>query len=147
MVSLRRFTAGDAPLLREKREKDASLEEVAAMIRSWESGSFQGRYFEMLALTEEGGVVGSVSLYGRTKSVASLGVEVFPDERGRGYAFEGMRAILELAKERGFGIVQDQVRVDNAASIALHEKLGFETDGYVFKNAKGRDVLIYLLCL
>ena len=36
---------------------------------------------------------------------------------------------------------------DNVVSIALHEKLGFETDGYVYKNAKGRDVLIYSKCL
>ena len=44
-------------------------------------------------------------------------------------------------------IIQDQVHTDNQASIALHNSLEFETDGYVFKNAKDKDVLLYLFCL
>ena len=41
-------------------------------------------------------------------------------------------------------ILLDQVRRDNAASIRLHEKLGFETDGYGYRNQKGREVVLYL---
>ena len=147
MVGLRSFTEHDAAVIREKQMPDASLDEVLALIKEWESKTFQGRYFEMLALTADHTVVGSVSLYGLTDKIASVGMEVFPDERGRGYAAEGMRLIIEKARTRGYRVIRDQVRADNKASIALHEKLGFETDGYLYKNAKGREVLIYLLCL
>ncbi len=55
--------------------------------------------------------------------------------------------MIEAAKGRGYQILQDLVRADNGASIALHEKLGFLTDGSVHTNAGGRQVLIYRLCL
>ncbi len=58
-----------------------------------------------------------------------------------------MRLMIEAAKGRGYQILQDLVRADNGASIALHEKLGFLTDGSVHTNAGGRQVLIYRLCL
>lgn len=40
-----------------------------------------------------------------------------------------------------------QIRADNVASIALHNSLGFETDGYVYTNKKGNEVLIYIKVL
>ena len=147
MIGLRQFTMRDAEVLRDNGMPDASIEEVEGMISAWASGSFRGRYFEMFALTAEGAVVGSVSLYEHTKSVASIGAEVFAGERGRGYASEGMRLVIEKAASLGYRVIMDQVRADNAASIALHEKLGFETDGYRYKNAGGAEVLIYILCL
>ena len=147
MIALRQFSALDAAVLREKQMPDASMEEVLRTIRAWGTKTFQGKYFEMLALTAEDAIVGSVSLYGHTDEMASVGIEVFPDERGKGYATEGMRLIIETAKRRGYRIIQDQVRADNGASIALHEKLGFQTDGYIYRNAKGREILLYLLCL
>ena len=147
MIALRPFTEHDAAILREKQMPSASIGEVSGMIKSWESKTFQGKYFEMLALTADHAVVGSISLYGRTERIASVGMEVFPDERGKGYAAKGMRLIIEHAKRLGYRVIQNQVGADNAASIALHEKLGFETDGYVYQNARDRRVLIYLLCL
>ena len=147
MVSLRQFTDRDAAVIREKQMPDASIEEISRMIRDWQSNRYQGKHFEMLALTTDDAVVGCISLCGHTDKIVSLGAEVFFDERGKGYAAEGMRAAIERAGMQGYRIIQDQVRTDNAASRALHEKLGFETDGYVYTNAKGRNVLIYLLCL
>ena len=147
MVTLRQFSALDAGVVREQMMPDAPMEEVLQTIQAWGSNAYQGKYFEMLALTVDDTIVGSVSLYAHTNRIASVGVEVFPGERGRGYATEGMRRIIETAKMRGYQVIQDQVRADNGASIALHEKLGFETDGYIYRNAKDRKVLIYLLCL
>ncbi len=146
-VYLRQFEYDDAELLRVNQMPDVSIEEVRKIIESWKTKTFEGKYFEMFALTVNDAVVGSISLYGRADTIASIGAEVFPDERGKGYAAEGLKLVMEIAKEKGYQLAQDQVRTDNAASIALHEKLGFETDGYVYNNAKGNDVLIYSKCL
>lgn len=146
-VCLRQFDIDDAELLRANQMLDAPIEEVKGIIESWKLRAYQGKYFEMFALTVNDAVVGSISLYGRADTIASIGAEVFPDERGKGYAAEGLKLVMEIAKEKGYQLAQDQVRTDNAASIALHEKLGFETDGYVYRNAKGRDVRIYSKCL
>ena len=42
--------------------------------------------------------------------------------------------MLEYAAKKGYKIILDQVRKDNLASIRLHKKLGFESDGYVYLN-------------
>ena len=51
---------------------------------------------------------------------------------------------MEYAKDSGFSIVQDQIQTENNASIRLHEKLGFESDGYVYRNKKDQNVVLYL---
>ena len=147
MIGIRHFTEHDAEIIRQKQYPEASITDIREMISEWEAHTHQGRYFEMFAITADNTVAGSVSLYEHSKSVASIGVEVFPDERGKGYAAEGMRLMMKHAGDLGYRVIQDQVRTDNPASIALHNRLGFETDGYVFKNAKGKDVLLYLFCL
>ena len=58
-----------------------------------------------------------------------------------------MLAAMKIAKSKGYQIAFSQIRADNMSSIALHQSLGFESDGYVYKNQKGRDVLIYLKSL
>ena len=146
-MALRPFSHDDAAVVRENMMPDASFEEVSALIEDWGTKRFAGKFFEMLALTVDGTVVGSVSLYEHTEKVASFGAEIFPGERGRGYAPEGLRLLMKKAKAYGYRLLMDQVRADNRASIALHEKLGFETDAYVYKNARDHSVLLYLLFL
>ena len=60
---------------------------------------------------------------------------------------ERNRAALARAAELGFHIVLQQILTDNEASLRLHEKLGFESDGYVYRNAKGREVTLWLKAL
>ncbi len=146
MIRLRKFEERDAAAL-QKQMPDAAPEEIAELIRTWQSGVFDGKPFEMFAVTSDDAVIGSASLYGRSKSVASVGMEIFPDERGKGYASEAIRMILETARNRGCRVILDQVAADNKPSISLHEKLGFETDGYVYRNAKNKEILLYLICL
>ena len=47
-----------------------------------------------------------------------------------------MQLLFGRASGLGYRILVDQVREDNAASIGLHEKLGFESDRYAYKNKK-----------
>ena len=146
-LGIRHFTQHDAAIIQQKQYTETSITDIREMIAEWETNTYRGKYFEMFAVTADGAVVGSASLYEHSKSVVSIGVEIFPGQRRKGYASEGMRLIMNHAGNSGYRIIQDQVRTDNEASIALHTSLGFETDGHVFKNEKDKDVLLFLFCL
>ena len=71
-------------------------------------------------------------------------IDEWNTRRYRGKYFEMFALLMQYAAEKGYRIVQDQVRRDNAASIRLHEKLGFESDGYVYRNQRNQEVVLYL---
>ncbi|WP_081373827.1 GNAT family N-acetyltransferase [Butyrivibrio fibrisolvens] len=58
-----------------------------------------------------------------------------------------MADLLKYASEKGYHIMLNQVRKDNLASMRLHEKLGFESDGYSYRNQKNKEVFLYLKLL
>ena len=147
MITLRHFTENDAELLQAHQLYGKSKEDILSLINEWKSKSYNGKYFEMLAVVNDGTVVGSISLYEHSRGVASIGVEIFADQRRHGYATDAMRLLLTHARERGYRIIQQQVRIGNLPSIRLHENLGFETDGYVYVNRKGHDIILYLKAL
>ena len=147
MISLRPFTTNDAANIKQNQYPEMTLSDIRKMVAEWETHSHQGKRFEMYAITVDDVVVGCVSLYERTKSVVSVGVEVYPYERRKGYATEAMKLIMNRARALGYRVILNQVRADNESSIALHKRLRFETDGTVYQNAKGNDVFLYLFCL
>lgn len=144
MIVLRHFTSHDAAALQRLKFPDRPLGQVEAIIAEWETKTFQNRYLEMLAILRRGTVVGTISLYQHSKDVVSLGPEVFPPYRRQGFAREVMLLAMELARAKGYQTVSQQIRADNAASIALHRSLGFQTDGSVFTNGKGNRAVIYV---
>ena len=147
MIRLRPFTEGDVEILRQGQGQGMSPEEIRAMIAEWNAGTYRGKPFEMYAVEADGAVAGHISLLGQSRSIASVGVEILPEERRKGYAAGAVEQLLALAAQRGCRVIQNQVAADNVPGIALHEKLGFETGGYVYRNARGREVLIYVKCL
>ena len=147
MIELRPVRADDAVILRQELYPAMTLPDVQQMIAEWESGVFEGRPFEMFALTRDGRMAGTISLFGLSPSCASIGPEIFAGERRKGIASSAMRQMMKTAAERGYRIILQQIRTDNAASIRLHEKLGFETDGYVYRNKKDHDVVLYVKSL
>ena len=146
-MSLRHFEEPDTEVLRAFFPSARSQDDIISMIHDWNTLSYKGRYFEMFAIQKDATIVGSISIYERSKSIASLGIEIFAPYRRKGYAYEAMRLLMEHAKRKGFKIILQQVRNDNHASIRLHGKLGYETDGQVYENQKGHKVLIYLMPL
>ena len=144
MLRLRRFDLSDNKLISSRSH--ISLEEANSMIEKWNSGFFNGKYFEMFAVQSdmENSVVGIISLFEHSKSIISIGPEIFMGYRQRGFAKAAMTEAMEIAKQKKYKIVLQQVRTNNHASIRLHESLGFERDDCVYKNAKGNDVYIYL---
>ena len=147
MISLRHFEESDAEVLQTYNLSGKSKDDIILMIHDWHTLSYKGHYFEMFAIQNDATVVGSISIYERSKRIASLGIEIFKPYRQLGHAYETMRLLIEFAAKKGFKIILQQVRTDNLASICLHEKLGFETDGHVYDNQKGHKVLIYLMPL
>ena len=146
MITLRSFTIEDAPYLQE-RYSSLSREQIEEMIREWNRGEFNDKYFEMLAILSDERIVGTISLYQHSIEVISIGPEVFEPYRKNGYGKEALAQACKKAEENGYKIVSQQIRTDNVASLALHSSLGFATTGSVYINAKGNQVYIYLKSL
>ena len=144
MYNIRRFTTEDAAAIQRGMYPDMTLAGVSEMIDEWNAGAYRGRRFDMFAVVRDERIVGCVSLYEKSELIASLGAEIFAGERGRGAAFEALSLLMRYASEAGYRIILDQVRKDNAASIRLHEKLGFQSDGYFYGNQRGHEVVLYL---
>ena len=147
MISLRNFRNDDAEVFQQKQRMNISLDEIKAMFAKWGEKAYLGKYFEMFAVVKDGEIVGSISLYQLSKSVVSCGPEVFEAYRKQGIGREAMLLAMDIAKNMGYKLVSQQIGRNNVASIALHNKLGFETDEYIYRNKKGNEVLIYLKAL
>ena len=144
MIGLRRFGREDAETIQMHLYPDMGIDDIEKMIDDWNRGTFRNRYFELFAVTADGRIAGTASLSERSRSVVSFGIEIFERERKKGIASEAMRLLLRYAAEKGYRAVLDQVAKDNEASIRLHEGSGFESDGYVYRNRRDREVLLYL---
>ena len=147
MILLRNLKKEDASELQKYVYSDLSTEQVEALICEWYKKQFNGKYFEMYAIVSDEKIVGTISLYQHSSEVISIGPEIFCEYRRKGFAKEAMIRACQIAREKGFKIVSQQIRTNNAASIALHCSLGFETNELVFTNTKGNQVYIYLKCL
>ena len=121
--------------------------DIRKLISEWEACTHQGKYFEMFAVVSGGRVVGGASVMERSKSVVSLGAEIINSERQKGFACGAIEMLMEQVSNKGYRVILDQVRTDNIASIRLHEKLGFETDDYVYSNRREREVMLFLKLL
>ncbi len=147
MISLKNFTIADAPILRLHMYSDMSIEQIEALICEWQRKEFNGKYFEMYAIWHDKTVVGAISLYQHSKEVISMGPEIFSAYQRKGFATQAMRLACDIAKEKGYKIVSQQIRINNEPSMALHKSLGFETNDMIYINAKGNQVFIYLKSL
>ena len=146
MICLRHFIAEDIPAL-QKVYPDMTEQEVRDMLQQWHEMKYNGRYFEMFAVISGGQIVGSVSLRKQSRSIVSAGIDILDSERGKGLGSEAFSLLIQHASGNGYRIILDQVRKDNTSSIRLHEKLGFESDGYVYRNQKDHEVVLYLKVL
>ena len=144
---LRHFEYDDAAALQKLSYNDMPLKEIQSMICDWRKCEYKGKYFEMLAVIHNGGIVGEASLFEISDTVISIGIRVFPAYQRQGFGKKAVDTALEIAKNKGYKIVSQQVRSDNAPSIALHQSLGFETDGREYINQKGNKVIIFLKAL
>ena len=75
---------------------------------------------------------------------AEVSVYIHADHRGKGVGRELYRVLLDLMRKQGFRAAIAGITVPNQASIALHERCGFELVGVFkrigFKLGEWRDV-------
>ena len=119
-----------------------TAEALRPMLTDSQSRCYQGRYYEVFSVRVNGCVVGSVSLFAHEDGTVSDGIEIFPPFRQCGFASEALMLLSDIARRRGYAVLTAQVRTDNAASIALHAKLGMAA-GAPWINRKGREVLTF----
>lgn len=88
----------------------------------------------LVAVNAEGGVLG-YSSYGTWRAFDGFrqtvehSVYVRSDQRGQGLGPKLMQALIERARESGLHVMVAAIESGNAASIRLHERLGFVTTG------------------
>lgn len=142
-MQLRSFEKQDALILSEKLYTNLSIKQIEDMICLWETKQYEGKYFEMFAIVEGDKIVGRVSLYESREKTIHIGPEIFPEFRRKGFAKKAMNMACDIAKEKGYLLVSQRIRVDNVASIALHISLGFKMCGEAFINLKGNKICVY----
>jgi RimJ/RimL family protein N-acetyltransferase len=88
--------------------------------------------FHWVIEDKNGAPVGSISTHNchPRNGTFSYGVDVAPEERGKGYASAAIRLVLKYYfEELRYQKVTVPVHANNPASINLHEKLGFQREG------------------
>jgi RimJ/RimL family protein N-acetyltransferase len=104
-----------------------------------------------LAVTTAGeGLVGFVRLGLNGVHAAKLGYAIAADHWRRGYALDAARTILDFGfRELKLHRISAAMGPDNAASIALVDRLGMSYEGrirdHVYTNGQWRDSLLYSL--
>ncbi len=121
-------------------------DEKLNMIRESAFREHDGAYFELLAVYDDDRVVGFMSLYAHSAHIISVGPEIKEDLRHNGYGYLGETRALQYVKDAGYTLAVASVREDNTASVALHEKLGFE-EGVRCLSKRGNPIRVYIKAL
>jgi len=144
-LRLRAFTFADAPFLLELHSDPdflrfvgdrgvRDLETAHTYLRDRILGMYEAHGFG-LWLVERKDDATPVGLNGliRREGLADvdIGFAFLPVHRGRGYALESSRAVLDLARERGIERVVAITTPDNVRSEALLAKLSMAREGTV----------------
>lgn len=119
---------------------------------SWFNAKEAGRFPVIGAVNEAGTLMGFAS-YGTFRAWPAYkysvehSVYVHRDHRGKGLAMSLMRELIAVAESQDYHVMIGGIDVTNAASIALHEKLGFTHAGTIreagFKFGRWLDLAFY----
>lgn len=91
-------------------------------------------------------LIGHCGFHGPPEDVgrAEIGYTVMERFRGSGYATEAASALIAYAAEEGVDVVFATVAPDNAPSLRIVEKLGFEQTGVQIDEIDGEELVFEL---
>lgn len=125
-------------------------------MRGWFDSKAAGGFPVIGAVNEQGALLGFAS-YGPWRAFPAYkysvehSVYVREDQRGQGLARLLMQALIDAARAQGKHVLVGAIDATNAASMALHARLGFTPAGTVrqagFKFGRWLDVAFYQLIL
>ncbi len=125
-------------------------------MKAWFDTKQQGN-FPVIGLEDSQGQLlafgsdGTFRAWPAYKYTAEHSVYVHRDHRGRGLGLEVMRALIESARQRDLHALVGGIDATNTASIALHQRLGFQHVGTLpqvgFKLGRWLDLAVYQLLL
>lgn len=123
-----------------------------ASMRGWFDSKARNRHPVLGAVDRDGALLGFAS-YGAFRPHAAYkysiehSIYVHREQRGRGIGQALLARLLELATEQEYHVMIGGIDRENVASIALHEKLGFEPAGIIrhagYKFGRWLDLAFY----
>ena len=93
--------------------------------RQWVEPGTEGCFYSYLA-DDRNIFVGEVA-YHMENGRCMVDVIVHAPFRGRGYGREGLKLLMDTARDQGFSEIYDDIAIDNPAS-SLFRKMGFEEE-------------------
>lgn len=106
----------------EERQHLLAQEDFYLYLRDIFFGRKDSRYYFW---QEDGHLVSALRVEPHEDGLLIEAMETMPGMRGRGYAGELLKAVLEDLKENGAAVVYSHIDKRNTASIAVHKKCGF----------------------
>lgn len=127
----------------------------AEAMAGWFKAKHAGRFPVIGALGDQAllgfASYGSFRAWPAYKYTVEHSVYVHRDHRGKGIGIALMRKLLDAAREQDYHVMVGGIDATNAASVRLHEKLGFVHAGTIrhagFKFGRWLDLAFYQLLL
>jgi phosphinothricin acetyltransferase len=153
---------GDAILtiLNEAIQHSTALYEYAPRTAASMPGWFEARHsrgYPVLGIEDDAGVLLGFASYGVFRGFAAFkytvehSLYVHSAQRGRGVGEALLRSLIERARQQQLHVLVGCLDADNAASIALHRKLGFVPAGTLtqagYKFGRWLDLALWQLTL
>jgi len=89
MIFLRNFTRDDISVLQKNGYNKYSYNEICDLVDKWQTDkTFNNLYFKMFAIVSNNEIVGSASLYQRSNSIISCGIEIYHNYRRKGWVIK-----------------------------------------------------------
>lgn len=159
-IILQRFTLNDAPFLKELMNTPGWLQFIGdrqidsiQKAADYITDKFFTHFNEFgygpvkLCLKDTEQPIGIITVVKRDYlPYPDIGFALLPEYEGKGYAFEGSKAIIEqLTKEFNFPELYAFTEIDNIKSITLIERLGFNSDGKIKPDGEDEELLLFKL--
>jgi len=124
------------------------------VIQNWSEQLDYSKVLPILAFVKDH-VVGSASLHfceGPKRHIGEVGLFLAKDFRKRGLGMKMIKALIDLGRKQGLGILLAEVIAEQTKIVRAFESLGFKSkavldDFYLFPDGESRDVVLMTMSL